>query len=90
MKNKKELLLNILSQLQWYWDFSNILIDEINNWNLDEIQIDNLIHLLLDSAKNSENERKIIEYEVSKLIRIDNERKEREKEIVSDINIFDF
>lgn len=90
MKNKKELLLNILSQLQWYWDFSNILIDEINNWSLDEIQIDNLIHLLLDSVQKSENERKIIEYEVSKLIRIDNERKEREKEIVSDINIFDF
>lgn len=90
MENKKELLLNILSQLQWYWDFSNILIDEINNWNLDETQIDNLIHLLLDSAQKSENERKIIEYEVSKLIRIDNERKEREKEIISDINIFDF
>lgn len=90
MENKKELLLNMLSQLQWYWDFSNILIDEINNWNLDETQIDNLIHLLLDSAQKSENERKIIEYEVSKLIRIDNERKEREKEIISDINIFDF
>lgn len=90
MENKKELLLNILSQLQWYWDFSNILIDEINNWNLDEIQIDNLIHLFLDSAQKSENERKIIEYEVSKLIRVDKERKEREKDIISDINIFEF
>lgn len=90
MKNKKELLQKILSQLEWYWDFSNVLTDEINNWSLDEIQIDNLIHLLLDSAQKSENERKIIEYEVSKLIRIDNERKEREKDIISDINIFDF
>lgn len=90
MENKIELLLRILSQLQWYWDFSNILIEEIQKWNLNENEIDNLIHLITDSAKNSENERKIIEYEIAKLVRIDTEVKEREKETINSINVFDF
>lgn len=76
-------------QLQWYWEFSNILIDEIQKWNLNEEDLDNIIHLIIDSAKNSENERIIIEYEIAKLIRSDREVKEREKETINSINVFD-
>ena len=65
MTNKKDLLLELLSQLKWSWEFSEILIDEIEKWNVLDTEIEDLINLLLDSAKKAEIESRIIKITLS-------------------------
>ncbi len=58
---KKELIIALLSQLKWNWEFSEILIEEIKKWNIWDLELENLSLLLLNSAKNVDLENKTIE-----------------------------